>query len=183
MIIMLLWLATSVASQPHQYPRTNPNLLANPHLASGSGWHFLYGASYDASMSTAHGSGAGHLNGANQVIASPFIPVEPGVTYTLSVLIRTDMKPFVGVSLFGGLQDRSGKRHNIAGSRIANSRVGVWEESTVFFTPGPDETAFQVKLLYRPDQPREGGQVWIDEVYLGVGAGFSRAAEPPRWWV
>ncbi|PON14055.1 hypothetical protein C2W62_31115 [Candidatus Entotheonella serta] len=112
------------------------------------------------------------------MIASPFIPVKPGVSYTLSVFIRTDVKPFLGVSLFGGLKKRNGQKRNIKGSRITNSQVGLWEESTIFFTPRAHETTFQVKLLFRPDQPRAGGQVWIDHAYLGVKESFSRPPSP-----
>ncbi len=177
-ILILLLITSTVYSQPHQYQRTNPNLLKNPHMSGKSGWHFLRGASFDAAMSMTPGSGSGRLNKRNQVIASPFIKVRPGVQYTLSVFIRTDVKPFMGVSLFGGLKQRSGKTRNIKGSRIANSRVGAWEESTVFFTPRARETTFQVKLLFRPDQPRQGGQIWIDQVYLGVNESFARPPSP-----
>ncbi len=174
----LLLTAAVAYGQPHQYPRTQPNMLQNPHLSGKAGWHFLAGASYDAKVSMTPGSGAGRLNQRNQVIASPFMKVVPGVTYTLSVLIRTDAKPFLGVSLFGSLKKQNGQKRNIKGSRITNSQVGIWEESTIFFTPKAHETTFQVKLLFRPDQPRQGGQVWIDDAYLGVQESFSRPPSP-----
>ncbi len=171
-------MVSTVSSQPHQYKRTTPNLLKNPQMAGKSGWRFLGGAAYDPAMSMTQGSGAGRLNRGGQVVASPFIPVTPGVQYTLSAFIRTDVKPFMGVSLFGGLKQRNGKPRNIKGSRIANSQTGVWEESTIFFTPRANETLFQVKLYFLHDQPRQGGQVWVDNIYVGVGVSFSRPPSP-----
>lgn len=173
-VLVLLFMASTVYSQPHQYPRTNSNLLKNPQLSGKSGWYFLKGASYDSTITMTQGSGSGRLSNRNQVIASPFMPVVPGVQYTLSAFIRTDVKPFMGVTLFGGLKHRNGKKRNIKGSRITNSRVGAWEESTIFFTPGANETSFQVKILFRSDQPRQGGHIWVDHIYVGVGASFSR---------
>jgi hypothetical protein len=164
--------------RPH-WTRQGPNLVPNPSFSTPVGWTLLGGAVFDPSTShTAAGSGSVRLrtpipNGS--MAFSDYVSVRSGVQYTFSLYLRT-----VGGPTYAGLQvalydaERRFIR-NLPSARAGTSADGRWEEAALPFTV-PRGGAFVQLQAYKTENTRPGGEVWVDDFYLGEGLGLE---QPP----
>lgn len=173
--LLSLWASVAWAQTPPHQPRPGANLLTNFTLSGTANWSLTSGAVYDAAQSrSADGSGAVRTPVNGRIDSTPLIPVTPGNAYTFAAYMRTDAFPPANYDLAVTLYNSSGTYIGFVESGpAANSTTGVWEEVLMSFTPQPG-TAFITVVVVRLDftQPNTTSNLWVDELYFGLGSGF-----------
>jgi hypothetical protein len=168
----------TAATRPHRR-RQGVNVIREASFATDKGLTLLGGATLDHALSHApDGSGSIRLttpipNGS--MVFSDLVPVREAAHYTFSLYLRTINGPtYAGAQI--ALYDVSRRfLRNLTTGRLGCSRDGHWEEAALSFT-APQGTAFVQLQAYKTENTRPGGQVWVDDFYLGEGIGL---AQPP----
>ena len=178
-------------------PLTAPNLVSNPEINGISNSWFLSGATatYDSGVSRSAGSGSVKL--LRSTFPSPdtltsFFPaqvqVTPGETYTMSAYAKSSAAtgwPSPIIRMTYNYRSATGLHlgdHTVA-TRWGNSKPDEWEEMNAFIQVPDEINGTPVERLelkfFMTDQV--GGidrEVWIDDVYVGLGRGFDQAPTP-----
>jgi hypothetical protein len=181
LLVCLLLLPQLVWAQtPPFQPRIGPNLVTNPNFSGGtSGWSITPSAmAYDSTVSrTADGTGSirDFALGAGLYFENTnFINVTVGKTYTFSAYIMTTQWPPPATTLYTAFRPCDGSPATGAAEtpHASNSRPGVWEEISLTLTP-TQTGCIKIAIGRVHTEPSNGaGTLWIDEIYVGEGAGF-----------
>jgi hypothetical protein len=174
---------TTVSSAlPLQITRVGANLLKNPAATSGAYWGMSRNAAYDSTVTRTSGSGSLKISWIDPTLSqtgaqvqSELIPVTPGQSYTLAAYLKSSVWPTLAYSLIA-VYDAQGKfKANVRGSYQATSSANLWQETVSFYTAQPGDGF--IKLVYgRQNGPRNDGDIWVDDLYVGEGRGFE---QPP----
>lgn len=171
--------ATDTATtRPHRR-REGVNLVGDASVAMGTAWTLLGGAAFDRAVShKVDGSGAIRLTKPipdGSMAFSDYVPVREAAHYTFALYMRTINGPtYAGAQV--ALYDRDRRfLRNLTTGRLGTTRDGAWEEAALSFTV-PKGTAYVRLQAYKTENTRPGGQVWVDDFYLGEGLGLE---QPP----
>ncbi len=185
--IILFFFATQIfgdsflekVQKPHELKRVNKNLIKDPILKTGDEWKYYLRWAYiptkaffDPTVShKKDNSGSIKLSFIKKVDLKEPIKVKIGKTYTFSVYSKTNSWPppnlYLAIRYAGG--------DTFAWSRSSNSKIGQWQENTIFFTPLKNDKI--IPYLYIPDKiDGVDNDIWVDDIYLGEGKSFN---EPP----
>jgi len=180
-----------------QLERTT-NLFFNPTVPNGGAWMHFQRGTYDSSSSRLYDSSVSYQNdgtgsirlfyGGNEqaydrIVSRQAIPVIPGETYTFSVMTKTESWPTAVFYLDVFVTDSNGNwiSNSIVktGGVASNTKPGVWEESSIFFTPKPGTNYIGVSIGMLYEQQVEGADraEWFDDFYVGKGRGFKEPYE------
>ncbi len=161
--------------KPHTLKRVSKNLIKNPTLKNGDGWNYYLNwayvptnAFYDPTVSRSNdNSGSIKLSKLRKVELKKIFKLKTGKTYSFSVYTKAQSWPSPNIQLavryVGG--------DTFAWTRWSNSKIGEWQESTLFFTP--QKKGEVIAYIYVPDKiDGKDNDIWIDDVYLGEGKSF-----------
>ena len=175
--------------------RTGKNLAPNPSFQGAAGWlHRVAGehdegqSLYDETVSRTPGSGSIKLTNAavkdwnsDGIRSSAPIPIEPGITYTFAVYMKTNSWPPPVAYLYASYVEESGKWvRNIlhGGGRWSNISATGWEECVTFLTPKPGDQYIRLSISLADQVDGVNRSVWVDDVYFGEGRGFEQPPAP-----
>ncbi len=180
-----------------QLQRTT-NLFSNSNVPNGAAWMHFQRGTYDSSSSRLYDSSVSYQNdgtgsirlfyGGNEqaydrIVSRQGIPVTPGETYTFSVMTKTESWPPAVFYLDVFVTDSNGNwiSNSIVktGGVASNTKPGIWEESSIFFTPKPGTNYIGVSIGVHYEQQVEGidRAEWFDDFYVGKGRGFKEPYE------
>jgi hypothetical protein len=171
---------TPVSATPLPMPRVGANLLKDPATINGANWSMSRNAAYDATTTRTPGSGSLKISWIDPVasqtgaqVQSELVPVTPGTSYTLAAYLKSSVWPTLAYNLIAVYDTLGQFKANVRGSYQTTSAANVWQETAAFYTAQPGDGF--IKIVYgRQDGPRNDGDLWVDDLYVGEGRGFEQ---------
>lgn len=176
-------ISSAVSTERPHVSRVGDNLVADPGISSKVDW-FLFGdAEFDLSQSHSNDHSGSVLlmtpipQGSK--VFSDFIPIQGGKHYTFGFFMKTKNGPtYVGAQISAHGANKEYLR-NLPGTSGGTSKDGQWQEfvHSVFV---PEGVTFVRLQAYKVENTQPGGQIWIDDFYLGTGLGLKRPPASKR---
>ena len=189
--------STSVGSNPRTYqwefgdgasivnpdaipscPLRSENLLPNTDFTGG--WYHPPSSTVSNGVVT-----FATLPGLESVV-SPAIPVEAGQIYTASFDLKSDDFPGGQVQFYLEVNNTTRGIQQIASTRQAVSKAGVFEECSIVWRAVPGDTTAKLVMAVFENQPSDlvspgNGPIHLANPYFGKGVGFEKppTSKPP----
>ncbi len=140
-------------------------------FSTSKGWDLGAGATIDSQKNAIKLSKSGVTwRTSDRLVSNVQLPIKADKTYTISLRSKTDTWPPPSVEISGSYYGNNGFIANSLGSMITNSKIGIWEESTVYITiPNNLEiNGYKIRII---DMPKKGtdGNIWIKDVTFKEG--------------